>query len=93
MAPSGPATMSSGATALAETWQLTVDGEDEHATGLSVLGENLNTPEASSVNHRLPSGPSATSWGCAPLPAPGPTPAANVLRAGVAPGAADAGSS
>src|ERR1035438_4991732 len=74
-APSGPATMSVGATALAETSQPTAGDEAEQGRGSRVLGENLNTPETSSVYHRLPSGPTVTSWGNAPVPAVEPTPA------------------
>ena len=55
--------------------------------GSRVLGENLNTPETSSVYHKLPSGPTVTSWGNAPVPAVAPTPAGYSLSAAaLAPG-------
>jgi hypothetical protein len=50
-----------GATALGETSQPGAVDEDEQASGRRVFGENLNTPEASSVYHRFPSGPTVTS--------------------------------
>ena len=48
--------MSVGATALAETSQPTLGEEAEQVRGFKAVGENLNTPEAASVYHRLPSG-------------------------------------
>jgi hypothetical protein len=71
-----------GARALAETSQPTAGDEDEQGRGSRLLRENLNTPETSSVYHRLPSGPTVTSWGNAPVPAVGPTPAGYPLSTG-----------
>ena len=82
-APSGPATMPVGATLPPGTAHPTAGDRDAdwQGSGCRRAGENVYTPVTSSVYQRLPSRPTVTSWGNAPLPAPGPTPAGCSLSA------------